>query len=371
MRMSPLRVLLALSLFTAPLALALAEEAGLPVATAQVSQARSYALSQQFAGLVESAQQSTLAFTTSAPLAAMAVDAGDFVTQGQTLARLDDRELAAAVSSARAAQRLAEAEHTAQRALADLAVTKAERAEALFKRQQLAEQAFDEARLAAAAEQARERVAKARAQQASAQAEEAAVRLSRAVLQAPYDGYVSERHVDEGSLLAPGAPVLTLVSAGALEARIGLPPALLSSLDSGASYALTVEGTTYPASLLQILPQLDPTARTATARFRFGTPTPGVRAGQLVELTLDRTINEAGFWVPLTALAEANRGLWSLFLAVPNGAGGYSAQRSLVEILHSTTSAAFVRGDLVSGDRIVQSGVGRLVPGQALRITQP
>ena len=115
-----------------------------------------------------------------------------------------------------AAQRLAEAEHTAQRALADLAVTKAERAEALFKRQQLAEQAFDEARLAAAAEQARERVAKARAQQASAQAEEAAVRLSRAVLQAPYDGYVSERHVDEGSLLAPGAPVLTLVSAGAL-----------------------------------------------------------------------------------------------------------------------------------------------------------
>ena len=127
---------------------------------------------------MESAQQSTLAFTTSAPLAAMAEDAGDFVTQGQTLARLDDRELAAALSSARAAQRLAGGTHGAA-GLADLAVTKAERAEALFKRQQLAEQAFDEARLAAAAEQARERVAKARAQQASAQAEEAAVRLSR------------------------------------------------------------------------------------------------------------------------------------------------------------------------------------------------
>lgn len=150
-----------------------------------------------------------------------------------------------------------------------------------------------------------------------------------------------------------------------------MPPALLPSLKSDASYTLTVEGTAYPAALLQILPQLDPAARTATARFRFSTPTPAVRAGQLVELSLDRTIDEAGFWVPLTALAEANRGLWSLFLAVPDGAGGYTAQRSLVEILHSTTEQAFVRGDLVTGDRVVQSGVGRLVPGQALRIMQP
>ena len=64
MRPSSLGVLLALSLFAAPLAQS--EEAGLPVATAQVSQAPSYAMRQQFAGLVESAQQSTLAFTTSA-----------------------------------------------------------------------------------------------------------------------------------------------------------------------------------------------------------------------------------------------------------------------------------------------------------------
>jgi len=369
MRPSPHGVLLALILATDPLAHA--GEGGLPVTTAKVSQAPSYAMRQQFAGLVESAQQSTLAFTTSAPLASMTVDAGDQITEGQTLARLDDRELAAALSSAQAAQRLAEAEHTAQRALAELAVMKAERAKTLFERQQIAEQAFDDARLAAAAEQARERVAEARAQQATAQAEEVAVRLSRAVLRAPYDGVVAERHVDEGALLAPGAPVLTVVSAGALEARIGLPPALLPGLNSDAAYTLVVEGTAYPAALLQILPQLDPAARTATARFRFSTATPAVRAGQLVELSLDRTLDEAGFWVPLTALAEANRGLWSLFLAVPDGAGGYTAQRSLVEILHSTTEQAFVRGDLVSGDQVVQSGVGRLVPGQALRIMQP
>lgn len=125
MRPNPHGVLLALTLLTAPLAQA--GEAGLPVTTAQVSQVSSYAVRQQFAGLVESAQQSTLAFTASAPLAAMAVDAGDQITEGQTLARLDDRELAAALSSAKAAQRLAEAEHSAQRALAELAVMKAER----------------------------------------------------------------------------------------------------------------------------------------------------------------------------------------------------------------------------------------------------
>ena len=81
MRPNPLGVLLLLSFSASPQLQA--AEAGLPVATTQLYQAPSYAVRQQFAGLVESAQQSTLAFTTSAPLAAMAVDAGDFVTEGK------------------------------------------------------------------------------------------------------------------------------------------------------------------------------------------------------------------------------------------------------------------------------------------------
>jgi RND family efflux transporter MFP subunit len=345
--------------------------AGLPVTTAVLASASSYEANQRFAGLLEATQRSTLAFTTSAPLAALYVDAGDSVTEGQALARLDARELEATLRSAQAALRLAEAEFQAQAALAALAKVKGERAAELFARGQLAEQSFDEARLAAEAEQARVRVAEARAEQARAQAEEAEVRLSRAELRAPYAGRVAERHVDEGTLVAPGAPVLTLVSSGVLEAHIGLPPTLAPSLARRDAYTLTVEGQSYPGELLQVLPQLDATARTATARFRIRNPGNALRAGQLVELHLPRTLQADGFWVPLTALAEANRGLWSLFLAQEDGAGGHRATRTLVEVLHSTTERAFVRGDLLPGDRLVLTGVGRLVPGQALRLVQP
>ena len=372
MRPSPLLALLLLGSALSPVFAqteALAE--GLPVTTAALTPATGYEADQRFAGLLESSQRSTLAFTASAPLAALFVDAGDPVTEGQPLARLDARELEAALRSARAALSLAEAEFQAQAALAALAKVKAERAAELFARGQLAEQSFDDARLAAEAEEARARVAKARAEQARAQAEEAEVRLGRAELRAPYAGQVAERHVDEGTLVAPGAPVLTLVSSGALEARIGLPPTLTPSLARDKAYVLTVDGQPYSGELLQVLPQLDATARTATARFRIADPSNALRAGQLVELHLPRTLQANGFWVPLTALAEANRGLWSLFLAQDDGAGGYRATRTLVEVLHSTTERAFVRGDLLPGDRLVLTGVGRLVPGQALRLIQP
>ena len=67
-----------------------------------------------------------------------------------------------------------------------------------------------------------------------------------------------------------------------------------------------------------------------------------------------------GFWVPVTALTESDRGLWGVYVVKDESL----VERRIVEIIHSESERAYVRGTLEDDDRIVRTGVQRLVPGQ-------
>lgn len=86
--------------------------------------------------------------------------------------------------------------------------------------------------------------------------------------------------------------------------------------------------------------------------------------GDLAEVALARTVAAGGFWLPATALAESVRGLWSCFVAEPDGEGRHRIARRDVEVLHTETDRVYVRGTLEDGEQVVTSGVHRLVPGQ-------
>ena len=89
-----------------------------------------------------------------------------------------------------------------------------------------------------------------------------------------------------------------------------------------------------------------------------------VVAGSVARLPLDRPIAEHGMWLPVTALTEASRGLWSVLVASPSDEGGHAAQTRLVEIVHSDGSRAFVRGAIDTGELVILDGLHRITPGQ-------
>lgn len=326
-----------------------AEPVPISAETVEVSMQGGFALDETFTGLVAPRRTSQLGFTAGGRIDRLHVDIGDRVEEGQTLARLDTRNLRAQLAAA-------EAQIEDVIAARDLALRTVERQRTLRNDGHVSQQRVDEAAAQASSADARLGVAR-------AQADALRVQIDLARIRAPFAGTITQRFFDEGAIAAPGAPVFELVETGALEARIGVPASALAGLETGETYALRIEGEQIPARLRSVTGVVEARQRTVTTVFDIIQPD-GVPAGAVARLPLERAIEEHGLWVPVTALTASSRGLWSVLVAAPDGNNRYLAQSRLVEIVHTDGPRAFVRGALNDGDQVIVDGLHRITPGQ-------
>lgn len=328
----------------------------LAVQTLVIESASGYEVVGEYSGLAESRRHSRLGFVRAGRLDAVAVEEGDTVAAGDLLAQLDDRrlqarrrELVAQIDEARA--RLALADRTLGRSdklVGQESVSRQVHDEAVFERDAIA------ARLAAA----------------EASLEGLEIDLADARLEAPYAAQVVERVLDEGTIVAPGQEVLVLRELGPMEARIGVAERAARDLVPGERHVITTPVGALEAELVAVLDDVSPETRTVTAIFQLP-DTPGLRSGSLVRLQLEGRRAGDGFWLPITALAEGRRGLWTAYALEPDGRDGlYRVERRALELLHAESDRAYVRGTLREGDRIVASGLQRIVPGQHVSLAE-
>lgn len=353
----------------------------LPVEGRRVALEPGYEVAELHAGRVVSRRTSQLGFDRPGRIAQVAVDEGDTVEAGRLLASLDTTEL-------RAERRRVEAqigEIEAQLAMARLTTRRraALRASDHASPEQLDQATYSEQALAA------------RLGAAAAARDAVDASLAMAEIRAPYAGTIVARLADEGSVVTPGTPILRLIEDGALEAHIGLPPEAAAALRAGDTHALDVEGRALPGVLRAVVDSVERDTRTVTAIFRLDASAAALD-GALARVRLARRLEEPGYWLPLGALAESHRGLWSAYVLVPAGEAGEGeaeaadageeagrgetgaageaalrAERRQVEVLHTEAERAFVRGTLRDGDTVVWSGAHRLVPGQLVRRVDP
>lgn len=341
----------------------------MPVETGRAVMLSHYDIDARYAGRITSRRTSDLGFERGGLLASVAVDEGAVVEAGEVLASLDTRALEAQLAQARAA----EAEASARLQLANVTVN---RQRQLLERQNVSQQRYDEARFERQAVAAQLEGAR-----ASVRALETALDL--AAIEAPYDGHVVARLADEGTVINPGQAILRLRERGRLEAHIGVPPDALGGMTAGDTYQVEVRGELYPSVLSELVAEVDVETRTVMGIFLVEAPEDRVRAGELARLQLTRRVADPGFWVPIAALTEGRRGLWSLYVPVPrerdgdDGAQDDTAaddpglavlERRTVQLLHTEGDRAYVRGTLEDGEVYVSGGTHRLVPGQLVRV---
>lgn len=335
---------------TGPVVAAAAPSA-LSVRTETVSLSDGLVLNETFSGLVSARRTSQLGFSGGGRIANISVDVGDRVRAGQTLARLDTRSLQANLGAAEA--NIAEAV-----AMHSLANTTVVRQRTLYERERVAKQRVDEAEAEAAA-------AAARIAAARAQADMLRVEIDLSTIRAPFAGTVTARMSDEGAIAVPGLQLLELVEDGELEARIGLPSAAAGELSIGEVYQLSSPRGPVAAKLRAATGVIDQSSRTMMTVFDIVSASE-VDAGAVVRLALPRDVDERGFWAPVSALTEASRGLWSIYIVEPDGSGHVAVPR-LVEIVHTEGTRVFVRGTVRDGERFVVEGLARFVPGQRVQ----
>lgn len=406
----------------APVATPAASRA-IPVETFEVQRVSSYEVSRLYTGEIAALRSSNLGFERSGQVVNMLVNEGEQVSEGQAVAALDTQNLAAQqrqleAQKAQAQARLSELRTGARPediAVAAAAVTdleqqlalqqtQQERREYLFSQGAISQELLDEytfgtrslqaklaqARSTLAALENGTRSEQVAAQDATldqfqAQIDALAVTQKKSTLTAPFSGVIARRAVDEGTVVSAGQTVVELIESVAPEARIGVPSEVASTIEVGSTQSVRVNDQPFAAEVKAVLPEVDATTRTQTVVLGLATTAFGeVEPGQTVQWALSDRIQTEGFWLPVEALTEGIRGLWTCYVLVPaqaGKAGEFEIEARSVEVIQqestgqsSSAEAALasanrvlVRGTLKPGDTVVANGVHRLVPGQQVQ----
>lgn len=331
---------------------ALPERPPLTVTTERIAMVDRYTLRERFLGRVEPARETRLAAERNGLLTAVMVEEGDRVAAGQVLAALDTRPLEITRDRLLAERASLEADIA-------LAERTTDRRARLVGEGWTSGQAYDEARFSISALEARRAAVGAEIAQVD-------LDLEKSTVTAPFAGTIAARLVDDGTVLAAGTPIVALQETGRPQARIGLPSDRAAALDPGDAVTLDYLGRTLTGRVAAITLDLEAGTRTVPVLVDVEADGP-LAMGQVIRLALDRAIEARGAWVPLAALTEAERGLWSL-MTVVGAEGGALVAREAVEILHLEGERAFVRGTFADGARVIGEGSHRVGAGQAVAL---
>ena len=271
-----------------------ATAAPIAVSTATVA-STSLASSLEAGGVVASRTTAVIASRIMAPVAAVHVRAGDHVRRGAPLVTLDSRELdanraraSAALASAAESQLAAESELRSAEAALTLARATHARIRTLHDQRSATPQELDQA--VSSLDVADAQFKQAQAHRAAANAghdaaravsDAAGIASSYATLNAPFDGIVTERAVDPGSMATPGTPLVTLEDGTAFRVEVSFDESRAATVKVGDTVTVHLDQESLPDPLVgrvSEIARVDPAAHSFVVKIDLPA-TSGLRSG--------------------------------------------------------------------------------------------
>jgi HlyD family secretion protein len=342
-------------------------------------------------GTLAAVDQVTISSEAEGTVRAILADLGDRVKAGQVLIQLDHEKqqytyeqqqaaLARALAQYGAAdpQHLPDVEQTpdVQKAKADLVQANQgfARAEELFSRTLISQQAHDDAKTALQSKQASydSAVQGARNLRASIRAFEAAMKLAGRQLRdtdirAPFDGYVEKRLVNLGELVKAQMPVMAVVRLDPLKVTAELPERMVPWITEGRPVELRVDAyrdRTFTGTVTRI----SPVVNAATRAFPFEAALPNADAA-LKPGTFARVHVESGkvddvLTLPYAAL-QYRYGVNRVFVVK----GDRLSQREL-QIGERLGDRVEIAGGVTEGEPVAITDVDTLSDGALVAVTK-
>ncbi len=304
-------------------------------------------------GVVAPRAQANLSSVITGEVLAVAVNVGDRVRSGQVLVRIDDSTLRAQLqqnqgslraASARLAQIQSGDVGAAASATANLdsarvtyntALANVRRNKQLFAQGYVSQVAVDDADQAAAVAAAQLRSAEVAAQNANlggqttsaAQSEirsqQAAVdeaqgalqliqaQIAQALVTAPFDGVVTQRSVDPGTLAVPGTPLVQVSDLDPAYVNIGIPEENLPYIHPGTAVDLTVEslpGRTWHGAVSAVNSATTQGTLSYLARVILPNHDLALKAGMVATVSFVKAQHSGVVTVPRGALVQGENG---------------------------------------------------------------
>jgi len=256
-------------------------------------------------GTLRAAETSQLAAQMMGNILQIPVREGDRVQRGQVLAVIDDAQPRAALDRATAADLAAQQEISASESDFSLAESTFERYQTLYDRKSVSPQEFDEIKARYQAAQARREMARAGQAQAKAALQQARTAFSYSHIVCPFDGLVTEKKADIGTLATPGMPIFTVEDLRHYRLEATVNESDLRYVRQGLQMAVSIDAIAdrkFKGKVIEIVPAADPASRSFLVRVELPSD-PALRSGLFGRAQFARGERTA-LLVPRTAIVE-------------------------------------------------------------------
>jgi RND family efflux transporter MFP subunit len=293
-------------------------------------------------GEIEALYDVTVSAEESGAIARFLVAKGSTVRRGQVIAKIDDAVLVAQVNEARA--------------LAEIAQEQYERQRRLWEEEQIgSEIAYLQAQSSAEAATARLRTLEAR--------------LARTEVRAPVAGVFDEQFVELGEMVAPGTPVVRVVTVRQVKVVGGIPERFALDVGVGSSATVTLDalqGRRFDGSVAFLGTSVDPQSRTLPIEIVLDNPSGIIKPRMLANVQVQRTQLDSVVVVPQDVVRRAEEG-YEVFVVVENE-GRLEAEARAVLLGPGYANQVVVDSGLAVGDRLITVGHGLVDDGSLVRV---
>jgi RND family efflux transporter MFP subunit len=324
------------------------------------------------------------------------VDIGDRVRAGQVIATLEIPELDAQVAGAKAQVRHSQSEIA--RAQSEVAGAESNHAalHAAYTRLEqaakqrpglIAEQELDDARAKDQDSEARINTAK-----SALEATKEQLGISRAdnqrvqslsdysVVTAPFNGVITMRYADTGSLIQAGTasntqtmPLVKIAQSDVLRLRMPVPETDVPYIQDGGQVQVKVQATgkTFLGKIVRFARALDPSTRTMLAEVDVPNPTLALSPGMYAETVISLQQRDNVLTIPIQAVVQGDSRSYVLVLDATN-----HVQKKIVALGIQGADKAEITSGLTDNELVIVSAqtnyqVGQVVRPKMTTVTMP
>lgn len=287
------------------------------------------------------------------------VDIGDRVQQGQVLADIEAPQTDANLRTAQAQLELAQANFK-------LAQANSARSRLLFANKVNSQQELDTVL-------ATEEVQKANVDNAAAQLKDAQEMKAYEQVRAPFDGTISARYVDVGSLVTSGSTrtiqkLFDLVQPDPVRVFVNVPQADVSRIQAGASATVTVDeypGQTFNGKVARDAGAFDQSSRTILLEVDVPNPTGRLYAGMYAHVSLSLPNPNPALYLPDNALLVDSKGTRVATVGASN-----KVHFRHVKLGRDFGAETEILSGITPGEQVVQNPTDDLREGMTVSVQQ-
>ncbi len=270
----------------------------------------------------------------------LSVKAGQKVSKGQVLGRIDDGGLSSQV--AQLENQLA------------LAKTTFERQKRLWDQKIGSEIQFLQAQTNMVSQQ--KAVAQIKAQ------------LNKTVITAPFSGVIDEIITDQGQVVGPGQGLMRIVNLGDMYITTSVPESYIGKVKVGTTVDISIGGLgkTYTGKVRQVANNINATNRTFNIEVSVPNKDNLLRPNQVAKLKIIDYNNKGALVVPTNVVQEDGEGNKFVFVVADASKSSGKAKKAIVKVGPSADNMTEIIDGLNVGDLVVTEGANTISEGMKL-----